>query len=427
MQSLQMAFRAPLQRSRPNTASNASRSTSKPKADLTKPVRTHSRTHSTNYTSGLAATIDRPVLRDANSKGPPTPGRSSVKAAVENEPKRVIQHTRNGSYGDRISSGSHSRKSSISEPVQPKHTRRLSLEIAPKRQLQVEFACKTKVGFSASNPDKVNQDSWFAITQLKPGVQFYSVCDGHGHYGHHVSGRVKQRLPELLAREPALLTEPAKALRLATLRCDAELNQSEIDVRFSGTTMVSVLLCGKVLYCANSGDSRAVLARQVTHRTTGKSRQWMAVALSRDHKPDEEDEAARILARGGRIEAYRDENGDPLGPARVWLQDHQLPGLAMSRSLGDAVAASVGVTAEPEILECSLSPDDRFIVIASDGVFEFLSSEDVVRIVAPYWKVHDVQGASERLVQEAELRWTEEEDVVDDITALVLFLDVPAN
>jgi len=305
--------------------------------------------------------------------------------------------------------------------------RRLSLDMVQKRPMQVEYACKSKVGFSASNPAKVNQDSWFAITQLKPNVQFFAVCDGHGYYGHDVSGRVKQRLPELLAKEPTLSTESAKALRLATLKCDAELNQSEIDVRFSGTTMVSVLLNGKVLYCANSGDSRAVLARQVNLRNTGKPRQWMAVALSRDHKPDEEDEAARILARGGRIEAYRDENGDPIGPARVWLRDHQLPGLAMSRSLGDSVAASVGVTAEPEILECNLSPEDRFIVIGSDGVFEFLSSEDVVRIVAPYWKVQDVQGACERLVQEAELRWTEEEDVVDDITALVLFLDVPAN
>jgi serine/threonine protein phosphatase PrpC len=258
-------------------------------------------------------------------------------------------------------------------------------------------------------------------------MQFYSVCDGHGYYGHDVSGMVKKRLPELLVKEPGLLTEPARALRSATLKCDAELNHGPIDVRFSGTTMVSVLLSGKVLYCANSGDSRAVLARQVNQRTTGKPRQWLAVALSRDHKPDEEDEAARIISRGGRIEAYTDENGDPLGPARVWLQEHQLPGLAMSRSLGDSVAASVGVTAEPEILECSLTPEDRFIVIGSDGVFEFLSSEDVVRIVAPYWKVQDVQGASERLVQEAELRWTEEEDVVDDITALVLFLDVPGN
>lgn len=417
-----MSYHTSLLRSRPSTTSHAARSSSRTKPEIAKQTRTHSRTKSTTYTGNPAS--ERLVLREANFKAPPPALSRPTSKPSESMPKRVIQHTRNGSYHDRVPSASHSRKSSISEP---KHVRRLSLDVAQKKHLQVEFACKSKVGFSPSNPDKVNQDSWLAIPQLKPDVQFYSVCDGHGYYGHDVSGRVKQRLPELLARETSLLTEPAKALRLATLKCDAELNQSEIDVRFSGTTMVSVLLNGKVLYCANSGDSRAVLARQVNLRTTGRPRQWMAVALSRDHKPDEEDEAARIHARGGRIEAYRDENGDPMGPARVWLRDHQLPGLAMSRSLGDSVAASVGVTAEPEILECNLSPEDRFIVIGSDGVFEFLSSEDVVRIVAPYWKVQDIQGACDRLVKEAELRWKDEEDVVDDITALVLFLDVPAN
>jgi serine/threonine protein phosphatase PrpC len=49
----------------------------------------------------------------------------------------------------------------------------------------------------------------------------------------------------------------------------------------------------------------------------------------------------------------------------------------MSRSFGDRVAHSVGVSAEPETKEFTLSLNDKFIVIASDGVWEFLSNEDV--------------------------------------------------
>ncbi len=49
----------------------------------------------------------------------------------------------------------------------------------------------------------------------------------------------------------------------------------------------------------------------------------------------------------------------------------------MARSLGDLVAASVGVSPEPEVLDFELEPDDKFIVIASDGVWEFLSNERV--------------------------------------------------
>ena len=49
----------------------------------------------------------------------------------------------------------------------------------------------------------------------------------------------------------------------------------------------------------------------------------------------------------------------------------------MARSFGDLVAASVGVSPEPEVRHFELEPDDKFIVIASDGVWEFLSNEQV--------------------------------------------------
>lgn len=58
-------------------------------------------------------------------------------------------------------------------------------------------------------------------------------------------------------------------------------------------------------------------------------------------------EAQRILMAGGRIDSFKDENGGPVGPSRVWLQDQEIPGLAMSRSIGDVVASTVGVTCRP--------------------------------------------------------------------------------
>ena len=119
----------------------------------------------------------------------------------------------------------------------------------------------------------------------------------------------------------------------------------------------------------------------------------MSIALSRDHKPDERDEATRILTAGGRIESYYDENENPLGPQRVWLQSENIPGLAMSRSVGDWVAESVGVMSDPEILEYSINPDDKFIVLGSDGIFDFIKNEEVVKMVVPYWIRGDVNGA----------------------------------
>jgi len=92
-------------------------------------------------------------------------------------------------------------------------------------------------------------------------------------------------------------------------------------------------------------------------------------------------EKARILAANGRVFAVRYDDGVD-GPARVWLKDLDVPGLAMSRSLGDVVAHTVGVSSEPEVFEYTLdSARDVFLVLATDGLWEFMSDAEVVRMV----------------------------------------------
>ena len=146
--------------------------------------------------------------------------------------------------------------------------------------------------------------------------------------------------------------------------------------------------------------------------------------MSRDHKPDDKDEAARIVANNGRIESYRDHQGNPLGPLRVWLKNEDIPGLAMTRSFGDSVAHSVGCNAIPEMGEFTFTKDDKVVVIASDGVWEFLENIDVAKIVYPFYLQKNAEGAAENLVRASFKRWRKEESVIDDITCIVIFLDV---
>jgi serine/threonine protein phosphatase PrpC len=82
----------------------------------------------------------------------------------------------------------------------------------------------------------------------------------------------------------------------------------------------------------------------------------------------------------------------------VWQSNGNSPGLAMTRSIGDKIGAQAGVSAEPEILEFKRTYEDRFIVIASDGVWEFLSNVEVMNIVRPYYSNNSVDEASERLI-----------------------------
>lgn len=60
-------------------------------------------------------------------------------------------------------------------------------------------------------------------------------------------------------------------------------------------------------------------------------------------------EYARIIDSGGRIDPFRDKYGNALGPLRVWRKDRNFPGLAMTRSLGDAHSKKIGCTAIPEV------------------------------------------------------------------------------
>ena len=68
------------------------------------------------------------------------------------------------------------------------------------------------------------------------------------------------------------------------------------------------------------------------------------------------------------------------GPPRVWLGHMDVPGLAMSRSLGDGVAHTAGVSSEPEFYEYEFNKgrEDQILVMASDGLWEFMSNQEVL-------------------------------------------------
>jgi serine/threonine protein phosphatase PrpC len=117
---------------------------------------------------------------------------------------------------------------------------------------------------------------------------------------------------------------------------------------------------------------------------------------------------------------------EDIGPARVWVNGSSpmVPGLAMSRSIGDGIAAKVGVIATPEIFEHRLTPNDKFLIIASDGIWEFISNETAVNIVSTYWSQGNIDSACEHLVRDSVRFWKQEDEVIDDITIIIVYLNV---
>ena len=67
--------------------------------------------------------------------------------------------------------------------------------------------------------------------------------------------------------------------------------------------------------------------------------------------------------------------------------------------------------------------EDKFIILASDGIWEFISSNECVDIVKDYYIDKDINGAINFLFREASKRWIIKEEVVDDITLIIIFLE----
>ncbi len=117
-----------------------------------------------------------------------------------------------------------------------------------------------------------------------------------------------------------------------------------------------------------------------------------------------------------------DEGGDP---PRVWSPKGNWPGTAFSRSIGDKAAKDLGVTAEPEILERVIDHEkDKYIIIASDGVFEFLTNQMVTDIV----KAHDnILVACKEIASASYDLWLQYEVRTDDITVIILKIEGKNN
>ncbi len=185
-------------------------------------------------------------------------------------------------------------------------------------------------------------------------------------------------------------------------------SQKNFDTLNSGSTCVLVHITPNKIICANCGDSRAILITNPLNNI---------IELSHDHKPEVLEERRRIEQSGGRVfQVYG------MGPYRVWMRNDLYPGLAMSRSIGDGIAHSIGVSDIPEILEFDVrNVRPVALIVASDGVWEFLSNQDVKDEVGKFLYRDDCDMCARSICQRARAAWERNGVYCDDITAVVAF------
>lgn len=249
------------------------------------------------------------------------------------------------------------------------------------------------------------EDSHIAGTNLDNNVQVFGVFDGHGgnkqvirDVGCEVALYVKDKYVELLKNLPSFKSRDyPKALKESFIAIDELLvsPQGKRDIlryrknedtqnamfgrpetddisMFTGCTACVALITDTEIYCANSGDSRCVLSSRGT-----------AIEMSMDHKPELPGERARIEKAGG------------------FVEDNRVKGvLNLSRSLGDMeyksdkslTVENQMITCVPEIKVEKLNKNHDFLVIACDGIWDCLTSQECITMVSEFMESPKAKG-----------------------------------
>ena len=224
------------------------------------------------------------------------------------------------------------------------------------------------------------EDAYAIVGELVgPGSQFYGVYDGHG--GQNVSLFILNNLHQTIQKNFTPGCNPEEVIK-KSISTVAQMAESQF--LNQGSTLSMVLICGDEMYTANVGDSRIILIDgDDIHQ------------LSVDHRVTNPEESAAVVKRGGTIFNNR-VNGQ----------------LELTRAIGDGLLKDI-ISVEPHMTKIHRK-DGMKLVIACDGVWDYLPNEDVARI----FNENDSPGNAARAIQSAAL----DKGSSDNITVICVCL-----
>lgn len=244
------------------------------------------------------------------------------------------------------------------------------------------------------------------------------LTKGHGPCGHNIAEYVSNELLNGLNRvnfdrESAESVLVHEFSRIQESMKDLKLKRGpDYEADESGTTASVVLLFSDRIVCANVGDSAIMIVRESEGENTIEQ-------LSENHRPENPEERERIEKCGGRVDKARNSFGEFIGPHRVYMQDLLVPGLMLSRSLGDCFAHTLGVISDPFIKTVRHTPLDRALIVASDGIWDTISTQEVTNCIL---NVQANGSPAQSVVQSAK-----EKNATDNLSAAVCMLYSPRS
>jgi serine/threonine protein phosphatase PrpC len=214
------------------------------------------------------------------------------------------------------------------------------------------------------------EDAHLASLDLSEGISLFCVFDGHGgpevakfcaeYFGKYLlenesyqKGEYKKALEENFLKMDELLMDEKGVEMLRPFKTEKDIANS-----FAGCTANVVLFTKDKYYIANAGDARSVLFTKKDE----------VLALSTDHKPEDERELKRIEKAGGYVSDGRVNDNLNLTRAIGDLEYKKNKTLKPEEQI---------ISGFPDVEIRDYTPDDNFILIGCDGIWETKSTKDI--------------------------------------------------
>lgn len=263
------------------------------------------------------------------------------------------------------------------------------------------------------------QEDAYELRKINGGGIWCTICDGHGQHiktkrstdkkigGYTVSQHLTDEKTGLAAEFEK--TSATKSIEERLQITCSEMDKTLTEYKTFGSTASIAYITDKEYHFAHVGDSRAVLIE------AGKIK-----FVTEDHKPENPLEAERIINSGGKINLIKRLKPDIYG-CNVMSRagNESIPGLAMSRAFGDYILKPI-IISQPDYTKLPRTDDDQYIVIASDGLWDVIRTEDISPLIEDCKKFNNnstPQSIAKYLVEVASARKSD-----DDITAMVIDL-----
>lgn len=255
--------------------------------------------------------------------------------------------------------------------------------------LRIHYAQVT--GSMRGTPNKVCKETWF--DQSNGACRLAGICTGYGPKGFHLSAFLADQFPKSLFRKS--VRKDFESIKITLAQTYAECERSMRDMkgksRDSGVYISAVLITENALISLNVGDGKAVIGRNIAGI-------WGLYQLIWGEKVD--------------FRVFPKPYSEYQIPKHTTTSQTVLPrlGLASTRK---------SIRLSPELSSLKLTVNDRFLLLASSGLWDVIDSIEAVRLVQSLWS-ESLENITKSLSTEAERRWQLRGPKVSDVTVLLV-------